>query len=264
MMSERGAAGMNAFLELTKLASIDKKSPRIGKLIGGKGEYKKDFYTELIGNYHRRWEIVPEWYDQRLAQYYAFLPEDRCTEFVIRSQSPLVMGQGQSSILETHLTLHRIYGVPYIPGTALKGLTAHYCHQYLGEEEAGFRSDGAYYEILFGSTERAALIQYHDAFPTKDTVSQALVLDVMTPHHHKYNDTAASVSAPRDDDSPVPIPFLSVRADFRILLSCESSSKENFDWLELARKLVKNAIEHEGVGGKTNAGYGRFNEFIRG
>nr|MDQ3012024.1 type III-B CRISPR module RAMP protein Cmr6 [Acidobacteriota bacterium] len=34
----------------------------------------------------------------------------------------IVIGVGNESVLETSVTLHRTYGVPYLPGSALKGL----------------------------------------------------------------------------------------------------------------------------------------------
>ncbi len=38
----------------------------------------------------------------------------------------MVVGLGGESVLETDLTLHHLYGVPMIPGSALKGLTRAY------------------------------------------------------------------------------------------------------------------------------------------
>jgi CRISPR-associated protein Cmr6 len=39
----------------------------------------------------------------------------------------LTIGLGTASTLDTGLALHRIYGIPYIPGSAVKGLTRAYC-----------------------------------------------------------------------------------------------------------------------------------------
>jgi len=43
--------------------------------------------------------------------------------FDLQTTSRLVVGLGSESVLETAITLHRIYGFPVIPGSALKGLT---------------------------------------------------------------------------------------------------------------------------------------------
>src|SRR4051812_25489068 len=44
----------------------------------------------------------------------------RAREATVRGR--MVVGLGAESVLETAISLHRIYGVPYIPGSALKGL----------------------------------------------------------------------------------------------------------------------------------------------
>ncbi|MEP9412277.1 MAG: type III-B CRISPR module RAMP protein Cmr6 [Candidatus Brocadia sp.] len=38
----------------------------------------------------------------------------------------LVIGVGGSSVYETSMTLHHIYGIPYIPGSAIKGVLRHF------------------------------------------------------------------------------------------------------------------------------------------
>jgi len=38
----------------------------------------------------------------------------------------IVIGLGGESVLETDITLHHLYGIPFIPGSALKGLTRAY------------------------------------------------------------------------------------------------------------------------------------------
>jgi CRISPR-associated protein Cmr6 len=54
-------------------------------------------------------------------------------------QGRLIVGLGGDNVLETGLTLHHTYGVPLIPGNALKGLAAHYCDQVWGQADAEFR-----------------------------------------------------------------------------------------------------------------------------
>jgi CRISPR type III-B/RAMP module RAMP protein Cmr6 len=43
--------------------------------------------------------------------------------FVLKTDWRMVVGLGGASVLETAMTLHRIYGFPIVPGSALKGLT---------------------------------------------------------------------------------------------------------------------------------------------
>ncbi|GKU76473.1 type III-B CRISPR module RAMP protein Cmr6 [Paenibacillus sp. L3-i20] len=194
--------------------------------------------------------------------------------FFISPTSNLWIGTGSTSITETLLTLHRIYGVPYIPGTALKGMAAHYCHRYLGKENEKFLNGGDYFNILFGSQDYRSFIYYYDAFPTPETVAKSLKLDVMTPHHKDYNISPSEQveykrlngnvepAAPRDDDSPEPILFMSARANFKVLLSCENDDEAGQHWLDIAKEIILQAIRYEGIGGKTSTGYGRFKEEV--
>ncbi len=46
----------------------------------------------------------------------------------------LAIGFSAPSILDTGMALHRIYGIPYLPGSAVKGLTRHYCLSTIAEK----------------------------------------------------------------------------------------------------------------------------------
>lgn len=46
----------------------------------------------------------------------------------------LIVGLGGTHVAETSIMLHHIYGIPYIPGSALKGVTRYYCLKELFEE----------------------------------------------------------------------------------------------------------------------------------
>jgi len=187
----------------------------------------------------------------------------------------LVIGLGTESVLETGLTLHHTYGTPVIPGTALKGLASHYCDQVWGQADAKSefgreievledgkkrKRCGKYYEILFGTTEDAGHIIFHDAWILPECVSgdtRGLVLDVMTPHHADYYMAQPESAAPTDFDDPNPVTFLSVAGDFRVAVACDATGEAGKKWAERAMQLVTEALEHWGIGGKTNSGYGR-------
>jgi CRISPR-associated protein Cmr6 len=136
-----------------------------------------------------------------------------------------VVGLGSENVLETGLRLHHTYGIPVIPGSALKGLASHYCDEVWGqrhnekasEENLLFRRRGTHHSLLFGTTEDGGVITFHDALLTPESLNQgALGLDVMTPHHPKWQVNGAP---PTDFDSPVPVSFLSVSGTFEIRLS---------------------------------------------
>jgi len=179
----------------------------------------------------------------------------------------LVVGLGSENVLEAGLRLHHTYGVPVIPGSALKGLASHYCHDVWGQrhnEEAPkenrlFRRGGTYHSLLFGTTDDSGVITFHDAWVTPASLTDgALRLDVMTPHHPEWQTNEAP---PTDFDSPVPVSFLSVAGTFDVRLSWSGPASTPSDkaeaWTVLAMKLLQEALAEWGVGGKTSSGYGR-------
>ena len=176
----------------------------------------------------------------------------------------LIVGLGSENVLETGIRLHHTYGLPVIPGSALKGLAAHYCDHSWGkrgqaDENQRFRGGGKgdCYNLLFGTTEDGGVIAFHDALIVPASLDRGgLMLDVMTPHHPKWQTDKV---APTDFDSPIPVAFLSVSGMFRVRVSwagppeCQEAGK----WTDLAFYLLKEALAEWGVGGKTSSGYGR-------
>lgn len=244
---------MNAYLALTKYQGFKRESELQNSVRNS--EKRMQFYEKTIHEFQNHWKrISQEWYKRRYDFYGTQIqPDERKRKaFLLKCSFPLVIGQGTHSVLETHLTMHSIYGMPYLPGSALKGIAAHYCHQVLGMEEK-FLQGGEYAKTLFGTSERQGIIHYHDAWPVPDSVADSLCLDVLTPHHQAYYQ--GMDRAPRDDDSPLPIPFLAATGTFRVLLSCDDDA--GIEWLEIAKTIVGQAIDELGIGGKTNAGYGR-------
>ena len=187
---------------------------------------------------------------------------------VLQTQGRLIVGLGSENVLETGIRLHHTYSMPVIPGSALKGLAAHYCHAIFGEaarddeapvESQRFRrgwkeENHEYHKLLFGATDDGGCIIFHDAWLMPDS-QKPLVLDVMTPHHPKWLDGSVP---PTDFDSPTPVPFLSVAGQFHVAVSWHGPvSDEAKKWTELSLSLLRDALKDVGVGGKTTSGYGR-------
>jgi CRISPR-associated protein Cmr6 len=252
---------LNAYYLLSKFGGTGLAQKEDGSKLWGYGLKLKDNYKGKFLDYVlEKWDTESSsaphqdyhhWHQQLFAppagHYYQYM----CVE----TASPLWVGAGSDNILETSLAIHRIYGVPYIPATALKGITALYCKKWLSEQDEQFNAGKSYYNLLFGEQKEQGLIHFYDAFPKVDCVKDIFVKDVLTPHHPRY----AKGEPPRDDDSPNPIPFLAVQGTFKLMLSCEQSTGEaGKRWLNIACEIVRGALEWHGAGGKTNAGYGRF------
>ena len=169
----------------------------------------------------------------------------------------MVIGLGGENVLETGLTLNHTYGTPMIPGTALKGLAAHYCHQAWGAADERFKVGGEYHQTIFGTTEDSGHIIFHDAWITPESLLGSFQPDVMTPHHVDYYSDAKGLTPPTDFDDPNPVTFLSVVGTFNIAVSCDVPGPDGDEWAERVFGLLSDALREWGIGGKTNAGYGR-------
>jgi len=175
----------------------------------------------------------------------------------------MVVGLGAESVLETSIALHRTYGVPYISGSALKGLAASYAHKHLGSDwkkETKTTKLGKAHEFVFGSQDSAGFIIFHDALYVPKTgknnqetkKNQALWADIMTVHHRDYY--GDEDVAPADWDNPVPIPFLSATGNYLAAISCVEGADK---WIEFVWLILEKSLQEEGIGAKTSSGYGR-------
>jgi CRISPR-associated protein Cmr6 len=186
----------------------------------------------------------------------------------------LIVGLGSENVLETELRLHHTYGVPIIPGSAMKGLAAHYCDEVWGQRHLGdetpqenkrFRRKrsadevgGDYHRLIFGTTEDGGVITFHDAWIVPESLDDGVLrLDVMTPHHPKWQTNEAP---PTDFDSPVPVSFLSVTGTFDVRLSwsgpADTPPEKAEAWIDRALQILREALAEWGIGGKTSSGYG--------
>ncbi|MCG8554134.1 MAG: type III-B CRISPR module RAMP protein Cmr6 [Proteobacteria bacterium] len=221
-------------------------------------------------------------------------PGDRIFELVLASR--LLVGHGNSSATDIGITLHHTWGVPLIPGSALKGLVAHFVDAVYGPSDLGHRpwdragderaradyegvtkrgrrierGPGAVYRALFGAPDAemdeemqergfdagasAGIVTFHDAlYVAKGGADdRPFAADVLTVHQKAYYDSSGG-SWPNDYDSPNPVAFLTVRPGARFLFALSGPG----DWTDLAERLLRDALEKWGVGGKTSAGYGR-------
>jgi CRISPR-associated protein Cmr6 len=168
----------------------------------------------------------------------------------------MIIGLGGENVLETGISLQHTYGTPFIPGSALKGLTAHYCDQVWGAIDTKFKLGEEYHETIFGTTEDSGHIIFHDAWITPESLGDSMKPDVMTPHHSVYYSNKED-AAPTDFDDPIPITFLSIVGGFYVTVSCDVQNEVGEKWAKLVFKMLTEALKEWGIGGKTNAGYGR-------
>ncbi|MCM2332326.1 MAG: type III-B CRISPR module RAMP protein Cmr6 [Anaeromyxobacteraceae bacterium] len=235
-------------------------------------------------------------YEQAFNRWKRDLEKSGAAVLTLSLDAPLLVGHGNPSPTGIGLTLHQTWGVPTIPGSAIKGLVAHYVATVYGPEDlrhdprdAGHpgaerlpfqppvragrgRPPGEAFAALFGAAEvpdrdpkrryegRSGCVDFHDAWWLPDA-GPFLKRDVLTPHQGPYFGSGGA-TWPNDYTDPVPVPFLVVRPGTRFLFAITGPA----EWSGLARRLLREALvgagtpgaESWGIGGKTSRGYGRF------
>jgi len=156
----------------------------------------------------------------------------------------LAINLGAVSVYETSMLFHRNYGVPIIPGSAVKGVVHHYAEEYKEIPEAA---------KIFGSQDKKGEVIFFDALPIIDEKEQRdfIVLDVMNIH---YGDYYQKGEIPGDWMNPNPVFFLTVEGVKFIFTIVSKDEKLK----EKAIELLKEAVSTMGIGAKTSAGYGYF------
>jgi len=199
----------------------------------------------------------------------------------------LIVGLGHESVYETSMTLHHIYGIPYIPASSIKGVVRswiiteyftreteepaeywalndkQFCTIFGTAKETKLKNcNGKEFKVkspLFNegeSTEHIGSVTFFDAFPTS---APTIEPDIMNPHYPEYY---GGDKPPTDYQNPIPIPFLTIKdTSFQFLIG---SKKERLDSFRIGDKTIvdwlKAALTQHGIGAKTAVGYGYMQE----
>lgn len=173
-----------------------------------------------------------------------------------------VTGLGNPHPVENGFSWHPTLGVPYLAGSAVKGLVRAWV-----ERNDDALSPNDLHDRLkswFGTAqkddvaEQAGGFIFFDALPDKPPT---LVCDIMTPHMGKWysegdrGDVNNSKAIPADWHEPVPIPFLAVKKA-RLIFGIAPRRPELSTQLDLVFNALTQALEWLGAGAKTSTGYG--------
>lgn len=169
---------------------------------------------------------------------------------LFRTKGSFMTGLGRSHPVENGFAWHHSLGVPYLPGSSVKGMVRSWANSWnnVDKKEA---------DRIFGpddSTNVGSVI-FLDAIPHRPL---RLKMEIMTPHYGPYyNESSKDLEPPADWHSPVPIPFLAVDAEQEFLFGLIPRSERTED-CQNAEAWLKNALQDIGAGAKTAVGYGRF------
>ncbi len=200
---------------------------------------------------------------------------DAVLAFPCLSSSPFATGLGNEHPLENGFSFLTPYGLPYLPGSGVKGVIRKAAEELSsgdwGEEpRQGWNDDTI--RTLFGPGEEdpsrdneplQGALRFWDVIPTPPVAIKndkaLLTVEIMTPHHSSYYQDGKT---PNTSESPNPISFLAVAPESRFTFHVECNparlSPELRDhWRPLIEAAFNHAGKWLGFGAKTAVGYGR-------
>ncbi len=278
----------NFSLKLNKVARFEKDKFQFFKAEKNKISYQpKEKFENIPLN-----EIVKNNFNSAIN----LIGENNLKKIELNPDWRMIVGLGGESIYETSMSLHHIYGIPYIPASSIKGvvrswiITEYYKKETEEPAEYWALKDEDFCKI-FGTaketkfensngkkftatsplknkegkpTEHIGEIIFFDAFPLSLN-ENSIVVDVMNPHYGEYYDDKKSKTPPTDYLKTNPIFFLTVEnTKFQFIIG---SKKEPLDNFKIGKKenntdkiivdWLKEALSNHGIGAKTAVGYGR-------
>ncbi|WP_006786730.1 type III-B CRISPR module RAMP protein Cmr6 [Thiorhodospira sibirica] len=185
----------------------------------------------------------------------------RFRQLILGLEGRLLIGLTGGGMLETGCAIHHVYGMPYIPGSSIKGVVrAQVCgspfavqHPEVVAELFGTEADPT--PGTSDSQGLSGLVTFHDAWWVPDSAERPLVEEIVTTHHPDYYGSEGQKNCATDFDSPIPNAQIGVQGRFLFVLE---GPPERFGWLDLAEKMLITALSERGIGAKTRTGYGLF------
>ena len=178
-----------------------------------------------------------------------------------KSTAPFATGLGSEHPIENGFSFLTPYGLPYLPGSGVKGILRRAMQELYNEGQEGVTQEAI--DALFGPDKvyrsedaQRGVLDFWDVFP--NPAGGKLVVEIMTPH---FGDYYQKEQTPHDSGAPVPVSFLAVPAqsDFDFHGICHSSRLPEFlqtQWRALLDVAFAHAFAWVGFGAKTAVGYG--------
>lgn len=185
----------------------------------------------------------------------------------------MALGLGNESVYETSLALHHVYGFPYVPASALKGVVRswiisesfgrsegkaiqdnYFCKLFGCPGELLVKSENKKYASFPRKAQKGSVV-FFDAFPLDTPLVE---FDIMNPHFGPYYSDPNNEKPPADYYSPIPVPFITVgKTDYRfIIASADQKLQDNQVAGKQVMEWLSEALTQHGIGAKTAVGYG--------
>lgn len=198
---------------------------------------------------------------------------------VARLEARMAINLADGLIQNAGIALHRLFGLPYIPGSAVKGIARSIALQQLKNEiEPDKRGETLRLFIsIFGASQNdfkpnndlsflASELQKADKQDQKGMISflpayavdnTQIVVDITNVHTPEYYRSGNQADLQKEEPRPNPFPAVEAGARFAFCLVA-NRAKDDKALLEQAAHWLREGLQVKGIGAKTAAGYGWF------
>ena len=260
----------------SRFQGLESVSLRLEKLITVE-ERNKGREVNAVVDCHRKHAEAPSYR-------YRQLPGARFR--ILRLGGRLIVNQAGGVLENAGLCLHRNFGCPMIPGSAVKGVARHAAWSRWKEasddgDEREARALAAKIAATFGyptmdrglddyigetfewgRNRYAGTVSFLPALPAGKA---SLVADIVTCHHPKYYARNDGKALDNEDPNPQPFPAVEAETAFEFVVvplrRAEAglpASLPDFSPVDFALDSIVEGLEWFGAGAKTAAGYGWF------
>lgn len=261
-----------------------------------RADYFKNRYWKEICLWRGEEKKVAEALVKRQRSICLGLADASWISFEAEATAPFTTGLGNEHPLENGFSFLNPYGLPYLPGSGVKGVVREAARQLASGEwedprgwhtepvgEFRVREDGeektirlTALDVLFGretpegeSGHFRGVLSFWDVIP--EISGNTLRVEVMTPHQTHYyqqkqDRKSGASTTPHDSGQPNPILFLTVPpgSKFHFFVTCDlarlnrvaPSLAEQDHWKQLLDAAFAHAFDWLGFGAKTAVGYG--------
>lgn len=217
-------------------------------------------------------EMMAALHDRQSALARPLLLSRQLLSLTARAVSPFTTGLGIQHPLENGFAFLNPYGLPYLPGSGVKGVLRQAARELAGlvdhakwDNESGW--DAGSIDALFGNEAKDGADHQRGALTFWDVIPQVdgstLQVEVMTVHQKHYYQENRS---PHESGQPIPNNFLTVPpgSGFTFFIQCNRPFLQRFRpdlvqddrWQGLLRDACMHAFDWLGFGAKTAVGYG--------
>ncbi|WP_374495456.1 type III-B CRISPR module RAMP protein Cmr6 [Zoogloea sp.] len=222
---------------------------------------------------------------RQLSGFNAAVSDDNGLRLEALSTAPFTTGLGNAHPLENGFAFLNPYGLPYLPGSGVKGVLRQAARELAGlaihaqwDIPSDWNEDAV--TALFGKQPKdddtdhlRGALTFWDVIP--QIKGESLAVDIMTPHQshyyqHKQEPKAGNSTTAHDSGQPNPITFLTVPpgSGFTFHVTCDLAHLTRLapdlaadgSWKTLLTAAFKHAFLWLGFGAKTAVGYGAMRE----